>query len=144
MKAPPRIIYGFLSQSVDPYNLSYPWQISNQDGMFQMNYTIEDAVITNIKMWVKTNWGERPMRFTFGLDARRAIFENEPIAKDLLENNARSQLSKYFKFLTIETLKVYTPADDSNLPDNHLRFYLKASFKNDPIKIVEVSTAIEV
>lgn len=144
MKPPVRLIYGFLSQSIDPYNLSYPWQTSTQDGMFKMNYSIEDAVITNVKMWLKTNWGERPMRFFFGLDARRALFENEAQAKDLIETNARAQLGKYFKFLNIKELKVFTRDDDADLQDNQVRFYLKANFRNDPIKVMEISTQIEV
>lgn len=138
----PRLIYGFLSQSTDPLNLTIPWRISNQDGMFQMNYSREKAVETNLRAWAKTNWGERPMRFHFGLDVRRMLFEPEPIAKEVLLNNARSQLSKYFSFLKIETLSVLSQEDDNNLPDNTIRFSLSATFTDDQERKVKISEDI--
>lgn len=138
----PRLVYGFLSQSTDPLNLVIPWRISNQDGMFQMNYSTEAAVETNLRTWAKTNWGERPMRFRFGLDTRRVLFEPESIAKEVLINNARDQLNRYFGFLNIGTLSVITKNDDDTLPDNTVRFLLVATFNDDQNKQIKISETI--
>ena len=138
----PRLIYGFLSQSSDPLNFVIPWRISNQDGMFQMNYSRETAIETNLRAWAKTNWGERPMRFRFGLDTRRMLFEPEPIMKEVLINNARDQLNRFFGFLDIKTLAVLTQEDDINLPDNTVRFLLVATFTDDENQQVKISEDI--
>lgn len=112
----PRLLTNFLSQSTDPINIKVPWQISDQDGMWMMNYSKEDAVRDNVLVWAKTNWGERPYRFRFGLDARRIL------------DNARDQLPKYFPFLTVQELNVLTTDDDPNIQENAVIFYLKAEF----------------
>ena len=142
MAIPVRLLYGYLSQSSDPYNLSIPWRNSVTDGLFQMNYAIEDAITDNLKVWAKTNWGERPMKFQFGLDAKRALFEPMPIAKEIILNNARNQLSKYFGFLNIKELSVKTPDDDNSLNENSVIFTLVATFKDDENKQVKVSENI--
>lgn len=137
----PRLIYGFLSQSTDPYNIKIPWQISNQDGMFRMNYSLQDSIVDNLKTWAKTNWGDRPMRFRFGLDTKRAIFEQEDISRDIVENNAREQLAKYFPYLNIINLQVLT-SKEADLPDNTIRFLLEASYKDDQDKKIVISEDI--
>lgn len=124
----PRLLTNFLSQSTDPINIKVPWQISDQDGMWMMNYSKEDAVRDNVLVWAKTNWGERPYRFRFGLDARRYLFEPREIAKAKILDNARDQLPKYFPFLTVQELNVLTTDDDPNIQENAVIFYLKAEF----------------
>lgn len=136
-----RLLYGFLSQSTDAYNIKIPWQISNQDGMFRMNYSIEDSVRDNLIVWAKTNWGDRPMRFRFGLDTKRAIFEQESIAKDLIENNAKDQLSKFFPFLKIKRLEVLT-SRDADLPENTIKFILEATYRDDENKKIVIDETI--
>ncbi len=139
MAIPHRLIYGFLSQSTDPLNLTIPWQISNRDGMFQMNYSREKAVETNLRAWAKTNWGERPMRFRFGLDAQRMLFEPSSVTKEVLTNNARDQLNRFFGFLKIVQLDVLTSDDNVDLPDNTVRFILVATFKDNENKKIKIS-----
>lgn len=137
--ATPRLLYGFLSQSTEPINVSIPWRVSNRDGAFRMNYSLEAAVQDDLKVWAQTNWGERPMRFRFGLDARRYVFEPKTTAKQNILDNAREQLDRYFPFLQIERLDVISNEDDPNLSDYSIKFILEASFKdsNKRIKISE-------
>lgn len=134
----PRKVYGFLSQSTKPLNLQIPWKNSTQDGNFAMNYTQVDAILTNLTAWAHTNWGERPMRFRFGLDARRYIFEPESLTKEGLISNAQDQLAKYFGYLEIKSIQVLTQEDDSNLLNNTVRFILDAEFQGTPLGIDEV------
>ena len=140
----PRLLYGFLSQSTDPINLTIPWQTSDQDGLFQMNYSLEKAVETNLRSWAKTNRGERPMRFEFGLDARRMVFEPEPIAKEFLLNRARQQLTRYFGFLQINELDVIISSEDEGLSENNIRIVIRAQFKDDENKKIFVSEEVGV
>jgi len=141
MTTTPRLLYGFLSQSSEAINLTIPWAASDQDGLFRMNYSKEEAVKTNLIAWAKTNRGERPMRFDFGLDTRRYLFEPEEIAKEQLKNRARQQLSKYFSYLQIVKLDVLT-SSDTNL-ENTIKFILEVKFSDEEEgKVIKVSVDV--
>lgn len=142
MARPPRFIFGFLSQSNVPYNIKLPWQISGQDGAFAMNYREEDAILDDLKAWAKTNWGDRPYRFRFGLDAVRYLFDPTPLAKGRLKENARDQLVKYFPQLQINSIEILTTEDDSSIGENTIRFKLDASIKRQRKKNVKIDELI--
>ena len=126
----PRLLYGYVSQSSEPFNFKLPWQTSNQDGFVAMNYNLADAVTDNLKHWANTNWGERPMKFQYGLDARRYLFDPVSVAKERILENAKAQLSKFFGFLNIDELSVLTEDDDPDMDPNTVRFVLVARFKS--------------
>ena len=138
----PRLIYGFLSQSTDPYNIKIPWQSSEQDGLFRMNYSLEEAVLDNLKSWAKTNWGDRPMKFRFGLDAARFLFDPEPVAKDRILQNATEQLALYFPYLEINVMDVIFPRQDNNVQENSVVFRLECQFKDDENKKIKIEETI--
>lgn len=123
---PARTIYGFASSSTAPVGIALPWQNSVNDGMWKMNRNSEDAERDNLLFWAQTNWGEIPYKFKFGLDARRHIFDQQPFLKQKIEDNAKFQLNKYFSYLKILELKVFTSEEDGNLSSNEIRFYLLA------------------
>lgn len=128
-KALPRILYGFLSASSNPINIALPWQPSDKDGLFKMEYSTTHAEYNNLKSWALTNKGERVMDFDFGLDAKRLLFEPIPVLQDKLINNARQQLGKYFPHLKIDLIELLTNEDDSSLAPNEIRLIIKAEIK---------------
>lgn len=138
----PRLLYGFLSQSVDPYNIALPWQSSNQDGLFKMNYNIVDASRDDLKAWAHTNWGERLGRFRYGLDARRYLFDPIPVAKMNILQNARDQLPRFFAYLVIDKLEILSNDDDNSIPENAVIFSLKAHFKENENKTISLEEVI--
>lgn len=142
MAQPKRLIYGFLSQSTDAFNISIPWRPSERDGLFRMNYSLEESVTDNLISWAKTNWGERVYRFRYGLDAGRYIFEPIPIMREALLQNAKEQLRRYFSFLEIDNLQIVTSEDDRSLDDNQAVFVLEAHFKDNEERRVKVSTEV--
>lgn len=127
MKKLPRLTYGFLSSSVDPINIKVPWQVNEKDGLFKMNYSTADAIADNLLCWIKTNKGERVMDLNFGLDVRRSLFNPDFVVKDVIKNNARTQLKKYFPDLIINTLEVLTPSEERTIPQNGIKFVLDVS-----------------
>ncbi len=137
-----RNIYGFLSASTDPYNMSIPWKISVQDGAFQMNYKKSDAIRDNLICWANTNWGERPMRFRFGLDARRSLFEPIEIAKEKLRNNTNQQLPIYFEEVVIDSLEVLSSQEDETVPENSLRYRLVVHLKEDETQVISINVVL--
>lgn len=129
-KVLPRILYGFLSSSSNPINISMPWSHSDKDGLFKMNYSTIRAEYDNLKCWALTNKGERVMNSDFGLDAARYLFDPIPLAKDNLLNNARKQLEKYFSHLQILDINFLFFDDDSSLRENQTRLIIKARIKS--------------
>ncbi len=142
MATSPRQIYGFLSQSANPYNISLPWTVSAQDGLFKMNYSLKDAVYDDLLMWARTNRGERPFRFDFGLSAQEVLFEQGPLAKEFLENRTRSQLATYFKYLKILKIEVRTQNEDQDLRINDIRLRINATFKESEQQNLEFDEVI--
>ncbi len=135
MASSPRFLFGFLSQSIEAINIALPWQSSVEDGLFKLNYDLVEATKTNLIAWAKTNWGERPFRFQFGLDARRFLFEPEHIAKHAIEANAQEQLARFFSHLTVERLEVQVSSENPLYPANVVNFLLEVSFKDSRKKI---------
>lgn len=138
----PRFIYAFISQSIDPYNIAFPWQSSVQDGLFKMNYDLVDATKDNLKLWANTNWGDRPMKFRFGLDAMRYLFEEEETSKNKIKENALSQLPTYFPYIEIINLGVMTFSDDESLNQNTIRFRLDCKIQSDPFRTITIDEVI--
>lgn len=137
---PVRLIYNYASASLPPQGMVLPWQPSVNDGMWKMNVDPADAERDNLLFWAQTNWGEIPYKFKFGLDARRHLFDPSPTLKQRIEDNARAQLRKYFGYLKILQVKVYTQDEDSNLSPNQIRFYLLAETNKG--KQIEVKETI--
>lgn len=140
-KSLPRILYGFLSASSNPINIVVPWQPSDKDGLFKMEYSTQRAEYYNLKCWALTNKGERPMNFDFGLDASRMLFDPIPVQKDKLVNNSRIQLSKFFPHLNVLSITANSKEDDFLLKDNQIRLIIKAENKKTK-EIIEFNEII--
>jgi phage baseplate assembly protein W len=141
-KTLPRFLYGFLSASSEPINMRLPWQPSDRDGMFKMNYSVLDAERDNLIFWAHTNKGERVMDCEFGLDAHRYLFSPTELMIDNLTNNAREQLRKYFSHLMIEEISIITSDDDRTLDKNTVKFRLRAIPKFDKNSVIEIEEVI--
>ncbi len=67
------------------------------------------------------------MDLDFGLDIRRNLFNPDIVIKDVIKNNAREQLRKYFSNLLVSNIDVITQSEDKNLPQNSVRIVLEVS-----------------
>lgn len=138
----PRLSYGFLSSSLDPINIKLPWQFSNQDGMFKMNYLPERAMEDNLRFWAKTNKGEYIMDSNFGLDARRSLFLPVDLLKDSVLNNARQQLPIYFPKVKVARMEILTSEDRQDISDNSVIFILAGTLVLDKNKQISIEQQI--
>lgn len=142
MRVNPRSIYGFLSASSDSYNIAIPWQTSVQDGAFAMNYDRAKAMEHNLICWANTNWGERVMRFRFGLDARRSLFDPITILKEKLIATTNQQIPIYFPLIVVDSVDVISSDEDNSLSNNAIRYSLRAHFKDDDNDKILVNTIL--
>lgn len=138
----PRLSYGFLSSSLDPINVKIPWQFSNQDGMFKMNYLPEKAMEDSLRVWAKTNKGEYIMDVNFGLDARRSLFLPSSLLKDTVLNNARQQLPIYFPKIKPTQIEILTSDDRQDISENSAIFIFDGVLVLDKNKRISVEQQI--
>lgn len=137
-----RIQYGFLSQSLDPYNVSLPWKVGTRDGMFKMNYTPEGGMYDNLKFWANTNKGEYVMDPKFGLDVRRYLFDPAEVLIDNVIQNAREQLPIYFSELKPVNIEVLTSEEIPEISENTIIFKLSAVYKTDKTRRIALEESI--
>lgn len=64
-----------LERTVLPYGIKTPLRISESDGLFEMNYSLEEQFADNLRNLLLTNWGERLGLYNFGADLRPLTME---------------------------------------------------------------------
>lgn len=102
---------------------------------FNLTYTTQDAIKTNIINFFLTGIGERYLNIEFGTDLRNQIFEN--ITKnrvDLIEELIYQGLSRYFPKVVVNRLELLT-SPDSNLLNMVLNYSIKNTNIEDTLSI---------
>lgn len=138
----PRLAYGFLSSSLDPINMKLPWQFSERDGLFKMNYKPEAAMKDNLKFWANTNRGEYLMDANFGLDVRRHVFDPIPLMKENILRNAKEQLPVYFPDFRPQKIEVLTKDEISEISENTIIFKLEGYLVIDKTRNINLEEKI--
>lgn len=133
----PRLDYGFVSQSLDPINMKLPWQLSVRDGLFKMNYKIEDATIDELRFWAKTKKGEYIMDLKFGLDIPRYLFSPIPILKDNVQQNIREQMPLYFPDIKPYKVQILTTEDKPEINENTVLFRFEGTIVSDKTRQIK-------
>lgn len=138
----PRLTYGFLSSSVDPINVKLPWQFSDKDGLFKMNYKPENAAIDNLRFWAKTNKGEYIMDSNFGLDIRRYLFDPIDLLKDNVLQNAKEQLPIYFPKIKPVNIEILTSEEIKEINENTVIFKFEGILTVDKTRRIRLEETI--
>lgn len=80
---------------VKPINIKTPLAFSPA-GAFLTNDTTLDAISDDLANLLKTNWGERVMRYKYGANLRPLLFENtqdiEQAIKDRITNAVETEM----------------------------------------------------
>lgn len=53
-----------------PFGIKTPMQLGSSDGIFAMNYSLEDQFADNLRNLLLTNWGDRLGLYEFGANLR--------------------------------------------------------------------------
>lgn len=72
-----------------PIGIRTPLQLGGRDGLFLMNYSLENQIADNLRNLILTNWGERLCQYDFGADLRpltanfssQEDFDNEAVVR---------------------------------------------------------------
>lgn len=104
-----------------------PLIYSKQDGPFQMNKTIQEAVKQNFKSLILTIKGERIMDPDFGVGLSSFLFENFTVGSiQGIKLETATQTKKYMPFINIEDLTVA----ESNTNLNQFYIYIRYSISS--------------
>jgi len=101
----------------------------NGKSCFNITYTTQDALKSNLVNWFLTNKGERPLNPDFGGNLRQFLFEQiTDNTLDFLEEDIQAQLKTYFPNVIVDSLEISAQEDY-----NTINVVLKYSVKNTNI-----------
>ena len=100
--------------------------VPDGDGFFKGTKTTEDAIKSNIRLFLLTQRGERLMQPNLGLNLRRFLFEN--ITENTvieIENDIVEAFSFWMPFVDIRDIQIDLSRQDSNRIGIKLVFKVK-------------------
>lgn len=113
--------------------------VPDGDGFFKGTKTTEDAIKSNIRLFLLTQRGERLMQPNLGLNLRKFLFENitENTAVEI-ENDIVQAFSYWMPFVQIQDIKI----DLSNQNANTIGIELIFKVKNGSNRLSSVQVDI--
>ncbi len=86
-------------------SVKLPLQKDANDGVFQLNKTIVDAVKQNFKMLLLTEEGEKVMDINFGVGLRKELFQNFSLStSQTIRERIISKTTTYLPFVRITNI----------------------------------------
>lgn len=118
-----------------PYNFTLPFRLSTGSGYFEVTEDILSAVASNIRSVLMTNWGERPMNYTFGCNLIEFLFEQRGDGlRRRIADRILSKIAEYVPYIDIVELNVLFSTDDVNVKENQMVIRLAFKLTEDPSK----------
>lgn len=105
-----------------PIGVSIPF--NNPNGIFYNTFTNNQQILTNLKMLILTQRGERYLQPEFGTDIRYTLFENisdEDTFKEKLIGTITSAISRWMPFLAVTKAEaiINVNTSDKIVEDDH-------------------------
>jgi phage baseplate assembly protein W len=83
--------------------------IGKNGNLFDLSYSTEEQVISNLKNLILTRQGERIMEPLFGTKLQDSLFEqNDSLLKESLENSILQAVAFWLPYITITKLNIET------------------------------------
>ena len=119
-------------------SITFPLALSTGSvGYLESSDSIADAIESNVRSLLLTNWGERPMHFDLGCNFREFLFEQQTGSlKVSIANRIQSQLAKWMPFLKLQGIFVTFSSEDTSIPDPGFRIRLEIVYGNVPVNLV--------
>jgi phage baseplate assembly protein W len=93
------------TKSETPFGIKTPLELSTTDGIFAMNYSLEDQFADNLRNLLQTNWGERPCLYKFGPNLKPLT--SELVSQDDFDNEAikriKDAVDTWMPFIDLES-----------------------------------------
>ena len=120
-----------------PIGISYPFALSTGSlGYLEPTNDVVEALKSNVRVLLLTNWGERVMHNDFGCNLREFLFEQKTKAlRSRIGDRIQSQISKWMPFLNLTGLYVTFSEEDPSIPDPGFRIDLELTYGNIPVEL---------
>lgn len=121
-----------------PISVSFPLALSTGSlGYLEPTSDVVEALKSNIRQLLLTNWGERVMHFDFGCNLREFLFEPKTRSlRSSIADRVKSQLAKWLPFINLVGLFITFSEDDPAVPDPGFRIDLELTYGNIPINVL--------
>lgn len=97
-------------------------------GFFQQTFTTQNAIKSNIKNFLLTNFGERPLNPTFGNNLSRFVFEqDDEITKTKIRETILEAVASNFPSVRVERFTF-----ENELNDNRISISMSFSLVSYP------------
>lgn len=118
--------------------ISYPFALATGSvGYFETTETIADALRSDVRSLILTNWGERVMHTDFGCNLRQFLFEPKSASlKMAIRDRVVAQLSKWLPFITLVGMFVRFSEEDPSIPDPGIQIELQMTYGSVPINLL--------
>lgn len=111
-----------------------------ENGFFQQTFTTQRAIKANIKNFLLTNFGERPLNPTFGNNLGRFVFEqDDEITKEKIRNLVLESIAENFPSVRVERFTF-----ENELNDNKISISLTFSLISYPNLLDRISLDIKI
>ncbi|NBW06467.1 MAG: hypothetical protein EBR82_00400 [Caulobacteraceae bacterium] len=105
-KTQDQIISEVLATSAIPFGIKTPLELgSKSEGIFAMNYSIEDQMADNLRNLLLTNWGERLGLYDFGANLKPLT--TDLVSQDDFDTQAitriRDAVGRWMPYIELET-----------------------------------------
>lgn len=104
-----------LVSSPIPFGIKTPLSLGGNEGIFSMNYSLEDQFADNLKNLLLTNWGERLGLYRFGANLKPLT--TELVSQEDFDNQAidriRSAVETWMPFVDLESFSSNVDRNDN-------------------------------
>lgn len=93
-----------ITSSPVPFGIKTPLQLGVSEGIFSMNYSLEDQFSDNLRNLILTNWGERLGLYQFGANLRPLTteFTNQDDFDGQAIFRIKAAVEKWMPFIDLE------------------------------------------
>ena len=119
------------------FGVTFPLQLATGSlGYLEATDSVVEAIRSNVRALLMTNWGERLMHPDLGCNLREFLFEQKTAALQArIAARIKAQLSQWMPFLSLTGLFVTFSESDSSIPDPGFRIDLNIVYGNNPIDL---------
>jgi phage baseplate assembly protein W len=125
-----------------PFGFTLPFTASTGSvGYFQMTEDEVSAVKQNLRSLLITNWGERPMRYTFGCNLREFLFDQKTEElRSRINDRILTQVAAWMPFVSVENVQVFFSGEVELVPENGvgLRIIFRLASRPDLSNILDI------
>lgn len=113
-------------------NITFPLvDDPEKNRLFRMNNVTKDALVSNLKLLLLTNKGERYYMPNYGTNLRKFLFEpKDNITVGDIEEDLRNTVKEFIPELTITSFNIYTTEDEEGqqLGENEIGVVVNFSY----------------